>query len=58
MNDFLPPYRRGVSISGYIAACSTGRNLIRAVPNMTDRNNICREHAQQSREMLRQPFSK
>ena len=56
MNDYLPEYRRGESLEGYISRCRGGRFIITAVPNITDRGNICREHAEQSRKLLRQPF--
>jgi hypothetical protein len=58
MFDYLPTYQRGQSLGGYITACSTKRKMIEAVPNITDRRNICREHAQHSRDLLRQPFTK
>ena len=55
MFDYLPPYRRGQSVVGYVSYCSSGRRLREAVPNISDRNNICREFALHARNYLRQP---
>jgi hypothetical protein len=56
MNEYLPVYVRGQSLAGYIVGCSTRRKMIDAIPSIQDRRNICREHALQSRDLLRQPF--
>jgi len=56
MNDYLPTYRRGESIVGYSARCASGRILQNAVPNITNRIRICREHAEQMRVALGQRF--
>jgi hypothetical protein len=58
MFDYLPKYNRGESLGGYIARCSTGRKMVESIPSIQDRRNICREHAQHSRDLLRQPFTK
>jgi hypothetical protein len=55
MYDYLPEYRRGQSLAGYVAGCRNSRGLTAAVSSITDRTNICREHAIQSRILLRQP---
>ena len=56
MYDYLPEYRRGESLEGYVSRCRGGRLLTSAVPSITDRGNICQDHAEQSRILLRQPF--
>jgi hypothetical protein len=56
MYDYLPEYRRGESLEGYVSRCRGGRLLTTAVPSITIRGNICKDHAEQSRKLLRQPF--
>ena len=58
MEEFLPKYRRGESLAGYISRCSATRRMTTSVPSQRDRVGICQEHALQSRELLRQPFAK
>lgn len=55
MGDYLPLYRRGMSITGYVMYCSSGSRLISAVPKVSDRQSICKDHATQARNYLRQP---
>ena len=55
MGEFLPEYRRGMSITGYVMYCSARSALVNAVPNISDRRNICKDHASQARNYLRQP---
>jgi len=55
MYDYLPLYRRGQSIPGYVIYCSAGKLLQEAVPNITARREICRNHAQQAQIYLSQP---
>jgi hypothetical protein len=56
MYEFLPEYRRGESIAGYVSRCRGGRMLTAAIPNISYRGSVCKEHAEQSRVLLRQPF--
>jgi hypothetical protein len=56
MGDFLPEYRRGESLIGYVVRCSTGRTLTQNVEQVRVRQQICKEHAEQMREAMRQPF--
>jgi hypothetical protein len=56
--DYLPEYNRGESIVGYTTRCSTGRKMVEEIPQQKTRVSICREHADQSRKLLRQPFKK
>lgn len=56
MNEYLPSYRRGESISGYVSRCRNYGLLTSAVPSPTNRGNICKDHAEQMRVALRQPF--
>lgn len=56
MYDYLPEYRRGESLEGYVSRCRGGRLLTTAVPSITNRGFICKDHAEQSRKLLRQPF--
>lgn len=56
MNEYLPEYRRGESLIGYMSRCSAQRKLVSAVPSAKDRMNICRDHAEQMRVAIRQPF--
>ena len=55
--NYLPDYRRGESLVGYSARCSSGRDLMTAVPSVQARLDICKEHANQMREAMRQPFT-
>lgn len=55
---YLPIYKRGESISGYVSRCSASADMVKNVDNISVRRNICKEHAEQMREALRQPFTK
>jgi len=57
MADYFPRYRRGESLVGYAARCSTNRDLVNAVPSPSARIEMCREYASDMREAIRQPFS-
>lgn len=54
---YLPTYNRGESISGYVARCSSSRDMVRNVGQIGVRQSICKEHAEQMRVALRQPFT-
>jgi hypothetical protein len=54
---YLPKYNRGESISGYVARCSTTADMVRNVGQIGVRQSICKEHAEQMRQALRQPFT-
>ena len=54
---YLPKYNRGESISGYVARCSTTADMVNNVDSISVRRNICKEHAEQMRVALRQPFT-
>jgi hypothetical protein len=56
MNDYLPDYRRGESLIGYMSRCSAQRKMVLAVPSAKDRMNICGNHAEQMRVAISQPF--
>ena len=56
MNDYLPDYKRGESLIGYMSRCSAQRKMVLAVPSAKDRTNICRNHAEQIRVAISQPF--
>ena len=56
MFDYLPPYNRGESLLGYTQRCSTGARMVRDIPTRSVRVQICREFAEHSRNLLRQPF--
>ena len=58
MNEYLPNYRRGESLTGYIARCQSGRKLVEGVPSIIDRMYICKDHALQIRKAIGQPFTK
>jgi hypothetical protein len=58
MNEYLPEYKRGESLIGYMTRCAAGRKLVNAVDSAKDRMNICRDHAEQMRVAIRQPFTK
>jgi len=55
---YLPKYNRGESISGYVSRCSASRDMVNNVGQIGVRQSICKEHAEQMREALRQPFTK
>jgi hypothetical protein len=54
---YLPTYKRGESISGYVSRCSTTADMVRNVDSISVRRSICKEHAEQMRQALRQPFT-
>lgn len=54
---YLPTYKRGESISGYVARCSTTADMVNNVDSISVRRSICKEHADQMRQALRQPFT-
>jgi hypothetical protein len=54
---YLPKYNRGESISGYVARCSTTADMVNNVGQIGVRRSICKEHAEQIRVAIRQPFT-
>ena len=54
---YLPVYKRGQSLAGYVAGCSTNRNMVNNISSMEVRRAICQEHAEQMRTAMRQPFT-
>jgi hypothetical protein len=54
---YLPTYKRGESISGYVSRCSASPDMVRNVGQIGVRQSICKEHAEQMRQALRQPFT-
>jgi hypothetical protein len=54
---YLPKYNRGESIVGYVSRCSNTADMINNVGQIGVRRNICKEHAEQMRQALRQPFT-
>jgi hypothetical protein len=54
---YLPKYNRGESISGYVARCSTTADMVNNVDSISVRRSICKEHAEQIRVAIRQPFT-
>ena len=54
---YLPIYNRGESIAGYVSRCSSSADMVKNVGQIGVRRNICKEHADQMRMALRQPFS-
>jgi hypothetical protein len=54
---YLPKYNRGESVSGYVSRCSNTADMINNVGQIGVRRNICKEHAEQMRVALRQPFT-
>jgi hypothetical protein len=54
---YLPIYKRGESISGYVSRCSASPDMVRNVGQIGVRQSICKEHAEQMRVALRQPFT-
>ena len=54
---YLPNYRRGESIAGYVSRCSASRDMVNNVGQIGVRRAICQEHAEQIRDAMRQPFS-
>lgn len=54
---YLPIYKRGESISGYVARCSTTADMVNNVGQIGVRRSICKEHAEQIRVAIRQPFT-
>ncbi len=57
MGEFLPDYRRGESIIGYASRCSANSNLVKFVPLPSARYNICKDHVNQIRKAINQPFT-
>lgn len=56
--EYLPEYKRGESLIGYVSRCSTGKKLSKEVLSLQTRVGICKDHAELSRKLLRQPFKK
>jgi len=56
MGEFLPDYRRGESLIGYASRCSANSNMVKSVPSISARYNICKDHVQQIRKAINQPF--
>lgn len=54
---YLPNYNRGESITGYVSRCSATADMIKNVGQIGVRQSICKEHAEQMRKALRQPFT-
>jgi len=54
---YLPIYNRGESISGYVSRCSASADMVKNVDSISVRRNICKEHAEQIRSAMKQPFS-
>ena len=54
---YLPTYKRGESIVGYVSRCSNTAEMVRNVGQIGVRQSICKEHAEQMRQALRQPFT-
>lgn len=53
----LPIYNRGESIAGYTQRCRASRDM-RVLPlDSRLKTQLCREHAEQARFYLRQPFN-
>ncbi len=59
MANYFPNYRRGESLVGYSQRCSSGRDLMNAVPSPSVRLEMCKEHAEEVRDFQpKQPFEK
>ena len=54
---YLPIYKRGESIVGYVSRCSNTSEMVKNVGQIGVRQSICKEHAEQMRLALRQPFT-
>lgn len=54
---YLPEYKRGESLAGYVSRCSASRDMVNNVGQIGVRRTICQEHAEQMRKALRQPFT-
>lgn len=54
---YLPKYNRGESIAGYVARCSSSPDMVKNVGQIGVRRDICKEHAEQVRVAIRQPFT-
>ena len=54
---YLPKYNRGESITGYVSRCSSSPDMVKNVGQIGVRQSICKEHADQMRQALRQPFT-
>ncbi len=54
---YLPKYNRGESITGYVSRCSASPDMVKNVGQIGVRQSICKEHAEQMRQALRQPFT-
>jgi len=53
----IPEYRRGESIAGFTQRCLANREMRRLPFDPAIKRVLCREHAEQAREYLRQPFN-
>jgi len=54
---YLPKYNRGESISGYVSRCSNTADMVKNVGQIGVRQSICKEHAEQIRSAMKQPFN-
>jgi hypothetical protein len=55
---YLPKYNRGESIVGYVSRCSSSADMVKNVGQIGVRQSICKEHADQMRLAMKQPFTK
>ena len=53
----IPEYIRGESIAGFTQRCLSNREMRRIPLDPAIKSVLCREHAEQAREYLRQPFN-
>ena len=44
-------------MSGYVARCSSTADMVNNVDSISVRRSICKEHAEQIRVAIRQPFT-
>jgi len=54
---YLPIYNRGESTAGYVSRCSSTSDMIKNISSNQVRVAICREHVEQIRSAMKQPFS-
>ena len=53
----IPQYRRGESVAGFTQRCMSNREMRNVPLDTSIKRQLCREHAEQAREYLRQPFN-
>ena len=53
----IPQYRRGESVAGFTQRCMSNREMRNVPLDTAIKRQLCREHAEQAREYLRQPFN-